>query len=342
MRKLNKKIAIIAVVALALNFAIAVPKSQAASLTSVSDTVSTMKANTAANHTIVFTTPTGVSAGQTITLTFDAGYDVTTTAGVVVGDVTATATSGTFTITSVVGQVITITEATAVSAGAVITIKVGTNAGGTHQIKNGAAGANKVISIAGTFADSGKIATAFITNDVVAVDANVDPILSFSLSTNTIHFGTITTGSVQYATVAAGGSTSVPGAGNPVQITVGTNAASGVTIAAKSLNSNSTAGLYSANGTTHTIPAAVSSAVTAGTEGYGVYLKNASNLTIDPGFDNNAAGDLAISTAAQTVASATAPVATGTADIVFNAAIASNTMAGAYSSNLTVIATGNF
>src|SRR3990167_10244016 len=41
----------------------------AAALTDKSDTLSTIKASTVSNQTILFTTPTGVAAGETITLT---------------------------------------------------------------------------------------------------------------------------------------------------------------------------------------------------------------------------------------------------------------------------------
>jgi hypothetical protein len=56
---------------------------QASNVSSFSDTLSTSAPNTAANHTIKFTTPTGIAAGQTIKLTFPAGFTLT---GVVFGD----------------------------------------------------------------------------------------------------------------------------------------------------------------------------------------------------------------------------------------------------------------
>ena len=42
---------------------------QAAALTGKKDTMSSLKASTVSNHTILFTTPTGVASTQTITLT---------------------------------------------------------------------------------------------------------------------------------------------------------------------------------------------------------------------------------------------------------------------------------
>ena len=69
MKQLNlKKFLSISLLVL-LNF-LFVPTTSAAAVTGLSDTLSRLKAGQAANHTIVFTTPTGIVATNTITLTF--------------------------------------------------------------------------------------------------------------------------------------------------------------------------------------------------------------------------------------------------------------------------------
>jgi hypothetical protein len=50
----------------------------AASLTSLSDTLSRAATSVDANHTIKFTTPSGVQAGQNFTITFPSDFSTTT------------------------------------------------------------------------------------------------------------------------------------------------------------------------------------------------------------------------------------------------------------------------
>ncbi|NTU69891.1 hypothetical protein HGB13_03680, partial [bacterium] len=48
----------------------------AASLTALSDTMSRLKDSQASNHTIRFTTPTGVAGAAQVVVTFPTGFDV--------------------------------------------------------------------------------------------------------------------------------------------------------------------------------------------------------------------------------------------------------------------------
>ena len=59
MKKNYRKIAIVSLLGLCFSILPVFP-AKAATLTSLSDVASTMKASTVANHTITFTTPTGV------------------------------------------------------------------------------------------------------------------------------------------------------------------------------------------------------------------------------------------------------------------------------------------
>lgn len=165
----------------------------AASITVATDTVSRLQASTAADHTIVFTTPTGITSGKTVILTFDNG---TSTAGVVVGDIDVldgatpvTVVSGApgpsewgFVNTSSTVLTFTLGASASIASGHVVTIKIGTNAGGTHQITNGPTGTT-TLSLSGTMADSGVISMAIMDSDQVLITASVNQSLSFDLDT---------------------------------------------------------------------------------------------------------------------------------------------------------------
>lgn len=196
---------------------------EAANITSVSDTLTDSAPSVVSNHTIEFTTPTGIAAGETITVTFPAGFDLT--APVAFGDMDLSVggadqpllavASGVSWGAAVSGQIVTFTSGSATAApGAVIIIKIGTNAAsGVNQIVNPTAvGGNESfeISIAGTMADAGHTRVV-ILNDVL-VTANVLTSFDFTVwangtsedvngatttipsSTTTIPFGTLTAG----------------------------------------------------------------------------------------------------------------------------------------------------
>jgi len=185
----------------------------------------------------------------------------------------------------------------------------------------------------------GEIATGKLTssnyNLIAGYQAYVPPILTFSISNNSIGFGTLTTGTIYYATADGNGSTSEPGPDLPVKLTVSTNAENGVVITVKDSNGGLSMGSY-------TIPGVASSSVSTSSEGYGVYGKDASGLTIDEGFDNDGTSDVAISTSYQTFASSTSYVSSADVDLAAKTAIVATTAAGSYSDTITVIATGRF
>jgi hypothetical protein len=182
---------------------------QAANLTSISDTLSDSDVSVVSDHTIVFTVPTstlnGVQAGETITVTFPGGFDLST---VTFGDIDfsidgvdqtlAAADSGAVWGAAVATQVLTLTsDSGTVSAAEVIEIKIGTNAsGGANQIVNSTAGSHEIVVTAGAI-DVGKTRVAIIDN--VFVTAIVDTAFNFVIgntATNTevISGGATTTG----------------------------------------------------------------------------------------------------------------------------------------------------
>ena len=185
--------------------------------------------------------------------------------------------------------------------------------------------------------DTGVAAFAIISG--VSVSATIAETLSFTISDTAIGFGELDTASVRYATADETGSTTEPGAGLPTQLTLSTNASGGVTVTIHDIGNGTSAGLYDST-TTSLIAAVASSGVSAGSEGYGAYGKNASaNLTIDEGFDDDGTSDLAISTSPQTFVSSSGAISSETVDLSLKAAISGTTPAGSYSDTIVFIAT---
>lgn len=193
-----------------------IPLAKADTCPQRSDTLSDSRPSTVSDHTVKFKTPTGVDAStDTITLTFAAGFDLSTNS-VAFGDMDLeidAACDGTYEIektlaaapgtsptwgAEVSAQVITFTAPTDASSGEIaadscVMIEIGTNAdSGSNQIINPTAGV-KDIDIAGDFGDTGKIKVSIISG--VTVSATVAETLSFQINTVLIASCTGDTGS---------------------------------------------------------------------------------------------------------------------------------------------------
>lgn len=326
--------------------------SHAADLTILSDTLSRSRIGQNSNHTIVFTTPSGVATGETIEITFPAGF-VTTSVdytdidladdGV---DITLDAVaSGTTWGAAFAGQVLTLTSDTGtIGATSIVTIEIGTNAtftvAGDQAINNPNSSDTYSISIAGTFGDTGTISVVIISDDQIQVSGDIFPTLDFSISSNTVGFGSIANTNIRYATADGLGSFSEPNNNLPVKLTAGTNAINGLAISIQDVGDNSSAGLYAALAP-ELIPAAPSTEVLNSSKKYGVYGKNVSNLTLNEGFNNDGVADLAISRTPQTFASSASQI-NGSLDLALIVAIDATTKPGSYVDTLTLICTGNF
>jgi hypothetical protein len=293
---------------------------KAAALTSVSDTLSTLTESTVANHTIVFTTPTGVAAGETIAITFPASFtdglngvdfgDMDLNDG---GEITLAAVcSGASWGAAVDTDTVTFTSCTdAISAASTVTVEIGLNAsGGNTQIVNPVAADDLNMDIAGTMVDSGSLAISIISDDSIGVTASVDPTITFTITEAdmAIGFGTLSDGAARYATG--------DGNGNAAEIeahTMGcsTNADNGYSI--------------TINGTT---------------------LTSGGNTIDAIGAVNSAylAGGFAFDTASfpDEVAAASGPSTATTYSVRYLANISSTTEAGSYATTLTYIATATF
>jgi len=166
---------------------------EAASITSASDTLSSSAPSLASNHTIEFTTPNGLSIGQTITLTFAGGFtmgsvgedDIDIDVNGLATSTAAAAGAGVWGV-DVTGSVVTLETPTdtGVASATPIVIRIGNNAvdfgTGVNQILNPAATTSHAIDIAGTMQDSGQVRVAIV--DQVIVSANVDTSLTFTVS----------------------------------------------------------------------------------------------------------------------------------------------------------------
>jgi len=304
--------------------AIFIPNARAASLTSISDTMTRLEKSTVSNHTITFTTPSGVDAGETITVTMPSGFTIGSVdyTDIDVKDdavelTLGAAPSGTTWGAAFTGQVLTITSGTGTIAGSsVIEIQIGTNAdGGDQQIANHATAATYTISIAGTFGDTGSLAIVIVDDDNVTITATVSSTLTFTINDNAVSLGTLSTGSVSTDTTNFDVSTNGTG-GYSVTILDDGNLRSG----------------------TDDINDVGDGTVTAGSEEYGVSTSKAGQtITATSG---NAAS--ALTTSAQSCASAAAPASSDNTVLTFHASISGSTPAGSYQHITTLVATGNF
>ena len=336
----------------------------AASVTTFSDTLSTLQASTAANHTIYFVTPSGVASGGIVTLTFDADFTGVssidnTDLDFAEGDsgtcstasyteetlVASGATSSQFNA-SASGQVITFESGGAsatVAAARCIRIKIGTNATsgvtGGEQISNGVAANAHSLTIGGSFGDSGTAAIDIIADDSVNITATVDPTITFAIDDTTVGFGTLTTGTASWATGDTNGVTSVPAdTSGAHQMTLATNAASGYSITYNG------ATLTSGGNTIDVATISEDDDGSPGSEQFALGLDdNGGNATIASAYDLATANSYSfVAGTTTTVASETIATATETFDVQYIANVAGLTEAGSYTTNITWIATGNF
>ncbi len=221
---------------------------QAANVTTFSNTLTDSAPSVVSDHTIEFVTPTGVAAGETITLTFDAAF--TGIAALDEGDLDlningsdvtlAAAPSGATWGATTSATGITFTSGTGtVGAGQEVIIQIGLNAdSGVNQITNPAtAGISYEINVTAGSVDSGETRVAIV--DAVTVTATVDTIFTFTVSG--IAGGDVTTigsdpvGKTSTATEIPFGELVADNATTAAQsLTVSTNAANGfvVTVAA--------------------------------------------------------------------------------------------------------------
>lgn len=323
----------------------------AAALTNKKDILSSLKASTLSNHTILFRTPTGVAAGNTITLTltsfsipvaldfedldlsFQAAGDGVCDTGDTEKTLAATASGATWGAVRTSATVITFTSGTdTIAAGAEVCVEVGTNAEsvitGIEQITNPAAG-NYTLAIGGTMADSGSVAINIIADDQVAVSGTVSESMSFSLGATSVALGTLSS-----SAVTSGSHT----------VTLATNAASGMVLTYSGTTLTSGANTITAMST-----AAASS---VGTEQFGINAKD--NTTPNVGLECSGTAPIAAAAtgyatvdnfkfvSGETILSSAAGINSTSCTISYIANILGSTEAGSYTTTLTYTATATF
>jgi hypothetical protein len=167
----------------------------AANVTFYSDTLSDSAPTIGSDHTIVFQTPTGVTAGQSIVLTFPDGASDFNLSTIGAEEIDIASTTGNYSVQNgaASNQIwgiststfsITLTSGTAVlSPNATVTIRIGTNAdyeaGTQSQIINPAVGSYEINVNAGP-SDSGGTRVAIV--NTVLVTASVDTLFTFAVS----------------------------------------------------------------------------------------------------------------------------------------------------------------
>ncbi len=339
----------------------------AAALTSKIDAMSNLtnsgSGDQLSNHEIQFVTPTGVSSGQTIVVTFPSDFDgsndpqgaldfndvdlaVDTTAdGVCDGTAQTLVASGASSsqwnaaFSSTENRVLTLTSGGAsatVAAGNEVCIKIGENAtGGTSnsQYINPTTSGSKTITLSvGSGADTGNILVNILDNSQVSVSATVTESLTFTISDNTIGFGTLSASDDFFATGDTNGSATETEAHTLV---VGTNASNGYTMTVNGATLTYGANTITAIGSSNT-------ASSAGTEQFGLRMTASGGAgSVSAPY---AASGFALDTAAfpDTVASASTASSNTTYSVRYLANITSSTEAGPYTATLTYVATANF
>ena len=335
---------------------------QAASYTSVSDTLSTQAPSTTADHTVRWTTVGTHAVGDIITIDFTqadfvasgtwdvgdfaftdnvrsavapaaVGTGATTCSGSAVDNyiVNVTAATSTFVIELCTGWT------TSSSAVATTFLIRGTAADGllTNQTNVD----SSVFTISdGT--DSGSGAVAIDTDSVVSVTASVNSSLTFSVTSTggalPVALGTLTTGAVSTGLHT---------------ILASTNGASGlgITYNGATLTRTGSADTIDAYGATSTAPS-------AGTEGFGINLasnsspsiSNSAAPTTNAGATCTPAGEYDDANEFTFVAGTTTTLLTAssaadcTLKVSYAAAISTVTPAGSYTTTITYIATGTF
>lgn len=332
----------------------------AASLTTMSIALSTIKQSTAADQTIQMITPTGVAAGETITVVYPTGFNLSSfavgnvdmavsSAGSCASfsDVTlASSPSGTTWGVAVSSQTLTFTSGTGtVAAGRCIQIELGSNAthgatGSTFIVNQSAAQNNSdpIINLTAGSSDSGSVAVEIVSDNEVDVSITVAPQITCSVDSNTTNFGTITIGSI------------LTDSETPTW-TINTNAASGYSLNVKSTGSGSTAGLYN-SGASYTIESATAD-LSVAASGYGLQGSktngDAGSATTTIASPFTASGTnvgalvlTAIPGSGTQLASATGPVSNATVTSTLKAKISALAPTGTYVDTLVFVCTGNY
>jgi hypothetical protein len=332
----------------------------APSITAISDTTSRLKVNENSSHVIKFTTGDAIATGpgDHITITFPADFDFSSKT---IGTLTFThgASSG-LEITETLAASPTATDWGAVFSGTesrIVTLTVPTDGIGAGSVAAGnkliitydntnsanASSANNyvvTIAVAGSTTESGSFAIPIITDDQVVVSTTIDPYVTFVLTTNSV---TLTKS----------------GGGNPDNGHTGYNQGTANTLEAYTNAGSGYSITYygdtlKTSGGVHSIAAmGTKTTSTTNTEQFGINLKL--NTTPATGTEPSGSGSGTpesdyitannfryITNTTTPLASAIAATASNVYTVTYIVNVAMATSAGAYSTTITYICTGNF
>ena len=177
----------LAIIAWSLGFPV-LQFAEAANVTTFTNTLTDSAPAVVSDHEIRFVTPTGVAAGETIVLTFDALF--LGIAALDAGDIdldingtdttlAATEAGATWGVTTDATSITLTSDTGVVEAGDTVIIQIGLNAaGGANQITNPAVGSYPINATVGS-ADTGETRVAIV--EAVTVTATVDTIFTFTV-----------------------------------------------------------------------------------------------------------------------------------------------------------------
>ncbi len=365
----NQKITKLVITALILSvFGLQPSPVNAASLTTVKDTLTRIEQAQTADHTVQWTLPGGASsfvAGDKARVDFPANFVTSTESGWVAGDFTyndgtsrtivavgaspscsAGANNITVQIDSANDQfIITACASFTANSSANVSFTIdGTTTDGT--LTNPSSPETSVVAIVGddqgdgfgSNDDTASLAIPIIADDTVTITATVDPTITFSISDTAISFGTLSSGAARYAT-GDGTSTSTDPSGGAHNLQISTNATSGYIVTYKGATLTSGANTIDVPGTfinndANGTPGQEEFALSVNRQtGTGTVAANYQYTDPDWDFDANTT---------TTIYTQTAATNTETLEIHYLANIAGATQAGTYTTDVTYIATGTF
>lgn len=303
MHRFQSVIAKVTMLSLVIGLVAVVHPAQAATLTSLKDTMSRLEdsnpSDVLSDHEIMFVTPTGVATTETIVITLPSDFDGSNdpqgaldfsdvdlfedttpdgtcdgTAETLVNDTPGTSEwSAAFSGTE--NRVLTFTSggATAIiAAGSEVCVEIGENAtGGTanSQYINPTTSGSYVVSLTVGASDNGSYTLSIVDDDTVAITASVASTLTFDLDTATTDTESAASYSVALGTITSA-DTRVSGATDSINfiwVDLDTNATGGAVVTVK--NANGASGLVSTSVPADDIDNSAG-AVADGTENYGL------------------------------------------------------------------------
>lgn len=350
--KVNKILKVcISLVILGLGYLLSLHSVNAAGLTFVSDQLDRINETTVSKHTILFVTQHGVSAGQTITITFpgssfsfggsydfndmvlEEGSSNNCTSASFSGETLGGSPSGATWGATYSSGVVTFTSGTGtITADRCVRITLNTNGAG-HTLTNPTVASNTVynINITAGNQDAGELAVVIVNDagtpdsDQIEIQAEVESVLSFDVDVSTTNCNNSTETSfsqnrVTFGTLSPGVHKVSNASINFICIDAVTNSVNGIYIYAQSARANAVGGLTTTSGG---VIASATADLTSGAtaSGYGIRISSTATpqfgtFAADSPFNNGSTANVGqlpgTGASAAAIVHSTAPAGTGT------------------------------